>query len=226
MSTQTICIDQLAAVVPSTAVVVDVMRAFTTAAVALARSADGVVLAGSPAEALRAKEQIPDALALKDGAPDPSFDGVNSPVMIERFDLAGRPVVLTTTCGTVGAVAAETADLLICASFVVASATARYLRRLQSDVTFVVTGDKGRAQEDRACASYISDLIAGDGVDPAPYLRQAAESAAAADLRQGVERGYLGVHQDDVARCLQADMFDFAMVATREDHGLVLRAVS
>lgn len=228
MITRIVSIDELscsASAYPVVAVI-DVMRAFTTAAVVLAGGAEAVVLAGSPARALRVRDELPGALAIKDGAPHPDFDAVNSPVLVGRLDLNGRTVVLSTTFGTVGAVAAQGAGLLVCASFVVAGATARYLRRAQGDVTFVATGDRGQAQEDRACSHYIAELIAGDEIDPAPYLQQAADSAAAADLRQGVQRGYRGVHPDDVARCLEVDVFDFAMVATRQDTGLTLRAVS
>jgi 2-phosphosulfolactate phosphatase len=42
---------------------------------------------------------------------------------------------------------------VLCAGFVVAEATAQLLRTRESDsVTFVVTGDDGRADEDLACA--------------------------------------------------------------------------
>jgi 2-phosphosulfolactate phosphatase len=173
---------------------------------------------------LRIRSGVPNSLVVKDGAPEAGFDGVNSPVLLEQLDVSGRPVVLSTSCGTVGALAADAADVLLCASFVVAEATARYLRAVGCPVTFVVTSDMGGAQEDRACANYIAELVDGRDADPRPYLREAAESMAAADLLRGVELGYRGVHRDDVSRCLELDRFPFAMVAHGEEHGLVLRA--
>jgi 2-phosphosulfolactate phosphatase len=161
---------------------------------------------------------------VKDGAPEAAFDCVNSPVLLERLNVAGRPVVLSTSHGTVGALAADAADVLLCASFVVAGATARYLSTAGRPVTFVVTGDKGAAQEDRACADYIAELVNGRDVDPEPYLRRAAGSMAAADLLRGVELGYRGVHRDDLSRCLELDRFPFPMVTQHEEPGLVLRA--
>ena len=69
-------ISQLAEV-PSVAVVVDVMRAYTVAAWAFGQGAEKIVLAGSLDEALALKARHPDWLALKDGAPADGFDMVN-----------------------------------------------------------------------------------------------------------------------------------------------------
>ncbi|MFF8375375.1 2-phosphosulfolactate phosphatase [Streptomyces sp. NPDC015661] len=206
---------------PSVAVVVDVMRAYTVAAWAFAQGAEKIVLAESLDDALALKARHPDWAALKDGPPAPGFDMVNSPGMLRSVDLTGRTVVQKTTAGTVGALAVKDAELVLCAGFVVAEATARLLRTRASDhVTFVVTGEDGRADEDLACAQYIAGRVSEAGTDAAPFLRRAAESRAAAELAQGVRRG---VHADDVALCLELDRFPFAMVATSEDSLMVLR---
>ncbi len=110
---------------------------------------------------------------------------------------------------------------MLCASFVVAGATARVLReRGSGSVTFVVTGEDGRADEDLACAQYVAGRAAGAGADPAGFLRRAEESRAATELREGVR---LGVHPDDVALCLEVDRFPFAMAATSEGPLMILR---
>ncbi|WP_308429396.1 2-phosphosulfolactate phosphatase [Streptomyces albiflavescens] len=206
---------------PSVAVVVDVMRAFTVAAWAFAQGAEKIVLAESLDEALALKARHPDWVALKDGPPAPGFDMVNSPGLLRSVDLGGRTVVQKTTAGTVGALAVKEASLVLCASFVVAEATARLLRTRKSDrVTFVVTGDDGQADEDLACAQYIARRVTEAGTDAAEFVRRAAESRAAAELTEGVRQG---VHSDDVALCLEVDPFPFAMVATLEGSLMVLR---
>jgi hypothetical protein len=43
---------------------------------------------------------IPPRNAIKTGQPDPDFDGVNSPVLVDDMDVAGRTVVLVTANGT------------------------------------------------------------------------------------------------------------------------------
>ncbi|MFC9537479.1 2-phosphosulfolactate phosphatase [Streptomyces sp. NPDC056975] len=209
---------------PSVAVVVDVMRAFTVAAWAFAQGAEKIVLAESLDEALALKAGDPDWVALKDGPPAPGFDTVNSPGLMRSVDLGGRTVVQKTTAGTVGALAVKEASLVLCASFVVAEATARLLRTNKSDsVTFVVTGEDGQADEDLACAQYIARRATEAGTDAAEFLRRAGESRAAAELTEGVRQG---VHPDDVALCLELDRFPFAMVATLEDSLMVLRAAA
>ncbi|MFG2450020.1 2-phosphosulfolactate phosphatase [Streptomyces sp. NPDC048512] len=207
--------------VPSVAVVVDVMRAFTVAAWAFAQGAEKIVLAESLDEALALKARHTGWVALKDGPPAPGFDAVNSPGMLRSVDLGGRTVVQKTTAGTVGALAVKEASLVLCAGFVVAEATARLLRlRAADQVTFVVTGEDGRADEDLACAQYIARRANEADTDAAAFLRRAGESRAAAELAQGVRQG---VHPDDVALCLELDRFPFAMVATLEDRLMVLR---
>jgi 2-phosphosulfolactate phosphatase len=223
MSTRFLGISELDEV-PPVAVVVDVMRAFTTAAWAFARGAEKVVFAGSTDEALALKASHPDWLALKDGPPLAGFDLVNSPALLRSADLGGRTIVQKTTAGTVGALAVKDASLVLCASFVVARATARILQTLKPDsVTFVVTGDDGHADEDLACAQYIARIASGVRADPAEFVCRAGKSRAAVDLTESVHRGFQGVHPDDVELCLQADKFTFAMAATLQDSFLVLR---
>jgi 2-phosphosulfolactate phosphatase len=209
---------------PSVAVVIDVMRAFTVAAWALARGAEKVVLAGTLDEALALKARHPDWVTLKDGPPAPGFDAVNSPAVLRHADIDGRTVVQKTTYGTVGALAVREASLVLCASFVVAGATARLLQARASDsVTFVVTGEDGQADEDLACAQYIARKATGAATDAAAFLRRAAASGAAARLAEAARSGFQGVNPDDVALCLELDRFPFAMVAASEDSLMVLR---
>ncbi|MFI6855609.1 2-phosphosulfolactate phosphatase [Streptomyces sp. NPDC050416] len=207
--------------VPRVAVVIDVMRAFTVAAWAFSRGVERIVLASSESEALALKESHPGWLALKDGPPAAGFDAVNSPGLLRSRDFAGRTLVQKTTAGTVGALAVADAPLVLCASFVVAGATARFLRDGDSSpVTFVVTGEDGQADEDLACAEYIGRSMGGGEVEAAPYLQRARNSRAAADLAGGRRSGY---HPDDVELCLEVDRFPFAMVARREESLMVLR---
>ncbi|MFF0262574.1 2-phosphosulfolactate phosphatase [Streptomyces microflavus] len=220
METRFVGIAELTAV-PSVAVVVDVMRAFTVAAWALARGAEKIVLAESLDDALALTTRHPEWVALKDGPPAPGFALVNSPGLLRSADLGGRTVVQKTTAGTVGALAVKDASLVLCAGFVVAEATAQLLRARGSEsVTFVVTGEDGRADEDLACAQYIAGRATGAGTDAAGFLRRAAASRAATELAEGARQG---VHPDDIALCLEVDRFPFAMVAALEDSLMVLR---
>src|SRR5262245_33772450 len=93
-------IEEARAVTGGAAVVIDVFRAFSTAAWAFALGAEKIVLVDDLAEALQLKSQIPDSLALKDGEPLPGFDLTNSPAQLrERKDVACRTIVQRTTAG-------------------------------------------------------------------------------------------------------------------------------
>ncbi|WP_435133794.1 2-phosphosulfolactate phosphatase [Actinacidiphila sp. bgisy144] len=221
MESRFLGIDELTDI-PAVAVVVDVMRAFTVAAWAFARGAEKIVLAESLDEALALTSGHPDWVALKDGPPAPGFDAVNSPALLRSADLTGRTVVQKTTAGTVGALAVKEAPLILCASFVVAGATARLLHsRGCTDVTYVITGEGGRAEEDLACAQYIARRATDGGpTDPAPFLHRAATSRAATELAQGLRAGS---HPDDLALCLDFDRFPFPLLATSEPPLLTLR---
>ncbi|MGW3285278.1 2-phosphosulfolactate phosphatase [Streptomyces sp. NPDC001002] len=209
--------------VPRVAVVIDVMRAFTVAAWAFSRGAERIVLAPTQSAALALKESHSGWLALKDGPPAPGFDAVNSPGLLRSRDFTGRTLVQKTTAGTVGALAVADAPLVLCASFVVAGPTARFLRAKDSGpVTFVVTGEEGHADEDLACAEYIGRRTAENDVEATPYVHRARTSRAAAELGAGLRSGS---HPDDVELCLEVDRFPFAMVARQEESLMVLRPV-
>lgn len=209
--------------VEGVAVVIDVLRAFSFAAYALGMGADRLILMDDLDETRRLARSIPGALAAKDGVPAEGFDLFNSPgQLLERHDIAGRVIVQRTTAGTVGATAARHAAHVYCSSFVVAGATADRVRALApSRVTFVITGGGGRSDDDVACAEYLRERIEGRTPDPEPYLRRV--DVVGEGLREGVARGYRGVHRDDVDLCCALDRFAFALRASNEGDQLVLR---
>ncbi len=217
-------IDECGAV-SGTAVVIDVLRAYTTAAWAFHLGVVFIVLSDDLDEALQLKASIPGALALKDSEPAEGFELSNAPVELQEHDLRGRTIVQRTTVGTVGAVAAKRADNLYCAAFVCAAATAAALREANATkVYYVVTGDGGRAEEDRACAEYIAALVEDPAADAAPYVQRAAASKAALTMRRRVQARTPGVHERDLETCLDPDRSGFIMMAREEAGRLTLRA--
>ena len=111
-------------------VVVDVLRAFSTAAYALASGAREIYLVGGVAEALAFKAAHPGTLAMGEehGRRPAGYDFANSPADLAEADVAGRTIVQRTSAGTQGVVAALAAERLWCAALVTASATARAVR--------------------------------------------------------------------------------------------------
>ena len=208
-------------------VVIDVLRAFSTAAYAFAAGACEIVLAGTVDEALALRERFPGALVMGevDGLPVAGFDFSNSPAELLGRDLGGRLMIQRTSAGTQGMVLSRRADPLLAASFVCAGATARYLRRAAPDcVTYVITGvyPDADGDEDAACADYLAAIAAGDTPDPAPYLQRVRASAPGRIFADPARPEFPA---DDLERCTDLDRFDFAMLAERRDGLLVMRAV-
>jgi len=210
-----------------TVVVIDVLRAFTTAAFALAAGASEIVLAGGVDEALALRERFPGALVMGEvqGLRVPGFDFGNSPSELVGRDLDGRRLIQRTSAGTQGMVRSLRAEPLLAASFVCAGATARYLRRAAPDcVTFVITGiypDRD-GDEDAACADYIAALLSGESPDPSPFLRRVRESDSGKLFADPTHHEFSA---EDLDACTDLDRFDFAMLAERRDGLLVMHAV-
>ncbi len=107
----------------------------------------------------RSNSRASGSLILYGRPPELGVDLDNSPGHLRNADITGKVIVQTTTAGTAGALAARHAAPLLCASFVNASATARYLKAAHEiPVTFVITGSDGQAEEDLACADYIATM--------------------------------------------------------------------
>jgi 2-phosphosulfolactate phosphatase len=207
-------------------VVIDVLRAFTTAAFALAAGAREIVLASGIDEALALRARLPGTLVMGElnGLPVEGFDLTNSPGDFRGHDLAGRRLIQRTSAGTQGVVRSLRADVLLAASFAVAGATARYLRRSGPEcVTFVVTGiyHASDGDEDAACADYIAALLRGEAPNPAPYLRRVRESAPGRIFADPARPEFPA---EDLEACTGVDRFDFAMPVERRDGLLVMRA--
>ena len=203
------------------AVIVDVFRAFTTAAFCIAAGAREVIIVGDHERALALKSQDPRLFLTGEigGKPIAGFDVGNSPSAIERLDLSGRRVVQRTSSGTQGVVAAMNAREIVLGSFVVAAATVRYLEATADEVTVVSMGERGilASGEDDACADYLASCLRGERPDVAPIVAS------------------LWVNEDpnwpewfprrDAELACEVDRFDFALPVARENGLLVARAV-
>lgn len=210
-------------------VAIDVCRAFTTAAYALAGGARRVYLVSSADEAYAFKTQNPAwrLMGESGGQPVNRFDYWNSPTEIRQADLRGVTLVQRTSAGTQGIAMWQKSiytPALFAASFVVARATAAAVRALNPEsVGFVVTGRRlpdDSGEEDIACADYMQALIMGENVSPEPYLRRARqEMDGRPPLPEAVKEQIV---VSDIAFCLQANVFDFAMPVQRINGSMVL----
>lgn len=209
-------------------VVIDVLRAFTTAAFAFDNGARKILPVSRVEQAIALKKAIPDSLIMGEvnGIKPEGFDFSNSPALIARADIIGKTLIQRTSAGTQGLVKAVNAAHLLAASFVVAKATAKMLQLMKPDrISFIVTGySLGRdGDEDRACAEYIEALVQNSGPDPADYTRRIMTSSVGKSFLSG-NTDYL--LKDDLAMSAKTDIFDFALSVCPERGQLVMKNIA
>jgi 2-phosphosulfolactate phosphatase len=161
-----------AAQASGTAIIIDVFRAFTTAAIAFRSGAERIAIVGTIDEALALRRSGLAEISIgeRGGRTPPGFDFGNSPAAISRAVLAGKRLVQTTSNGTAALLAAQGAERLYAAALVNAEATARaVLRQSPALVTIVAAGRSGgvRADEDELCALYLRARLEGRQPDRA-----------------------------------------------------------
>ena len=211
-----------------TVVVIDVVRAFTTAAYAFAAGARDIVLTASVEEALALRRQMPGALTMGevDGLPIPGFDFGNSPWAFVGAQLAGKCMIQRTSAGTQGVVRSAQAERILACSMVCASATARYLERCApARVTFVITGLlPGRdGDEDAACADFVQAALQEPRTRPdcTPFIQRVRRSTVGRIFADPAQPMFPAA---DLECCLAVDCFDFAMPVARQGALLVMTA--
>ena len=208
-----------------TVVIVDVFRAFTTAAVAFSRRAKKIIMVAEPPEALALRDQGLGEYCVGEinGIRAEGFDFGNSPFEMTKADLEGRTIIQSTRAGTVGVAAATRAETVYVASLVVAKATARAILHDAPDrVTIVAMGWNAnvRTDEDELCALYVRNVLQGREPDIGALqtlLRSSGEVAKFYDPDQP------HFHPEDCEWALDVNHFDFAIRVATEDDLLVAR---
>jgi 2-phosphosulfolactate phosphatase len=140
--------------------VVDVLRASTSIAVALANGAKGVVPVESPEDAMIRSRQFERSEFVLAGEhkmlPVSGFDLGNSPQGFTEEAVGGKTVLISTTNGTRALLGVQGAREIVVASYVNFSAVLAMLRaaaRANADITIVCAGNEGNfSLEDAACA--------------------------------------------------------------------------
>lgn len=218
------------------AVVVDVLRATSTIATALANGSEGVIPVESPDEALLVRDRLGRERVILCGerasVKIPGFDLDNSPASFTPAAVAGKTLVMTTTNGTRALRAVGGAASVRTAAPLNRAAVARALAAQSGDVTIVCAGDEGRFALDDALGAgalvdtlrrLIEDLELHDGARAAAMLYAGShetlrDAIASADHAATLARAGFG---SDVVRCAQLDQLD--VVPTLHDGILVPR---
>ena len=161
---------------------IDVLRASTTIATALAHGASAVLPRRSIDEAFAARADHPGALlgGERGGVRIAGFDLGNSPAEYAAERVAGRPVVITTTNGTAALAACHDAAEVLVGAMVNRAAAARRLATEQNAaaIHLVCAGTDGLVtDEDVLAAGAILDAAGSDPAAVHDTLDPAARAA-------------------------------------------------
>lgn len=220
-------------------VVVDVLRASTTIATALANGARAVIPATDTGEAGRLAATLDAEASIlggeRDGKPVDGFGAGNSPAEYGAERVKGKTIVLTTTNGTRALSRAKAGSAVAVGGFVNAQAAADFLREgieAGEPGTVLCAGWYGRVSlEDALCAGLLVHRTtpkekAGALTDPAKiaYALYQGSQAAIEQAIRGTEHARrllsLGAG-DDIARCAALDTLEVLPV---QDDGRITAA--
>ena len=183
-------------------IIVDVFRAFTTAAVAFSRGARRIMLTDSPDAALDMRDRGVGTFCIgeRGGRKPDGFDFGNSPTEMAVANVEGKTLIQTTSNGTVGVLAASGAEKIFAASLVCADATVEIvLASAPTKVTIVAIGRQGiRADEDEICALYLRSRLQGRYPDRAA-LSQFAATTVMPPVPALVQDGHYGARDREIA---------------------------
>ena len=192
------------------AIVVDVLRATSTIAQALASGYGRVLCAG----------EIDEARALRASVEDSVVGGEREAVRIEGFDVGASPrefleakaetLILSTTNGTRAILsAAARSEEVVLGSLLNLDAVVRHAVRRGGDVAVVCAGFKGQfALDDAYCAGRIVRLLDGDRSDAAVTAELVADAfPRAIDGLNARTYGPPGL-EEDIAFCARESVLD------------------
>jgi 2-phosphosulfolactate phosphatase len=195
-------------------VVIDVIRAFTTACILFARGATEIVCARDQIEAAGVGA---GAIIVGEAEARTTLPGIipNSPVEVGARDLSGRRVVLFTVNGTRMLRDVPACGVLIAAAAANAAATAQWILTHTNGGRIQLVVSDPDAPEDYACARYLAGLLVGVPVDPAVTTREIAAARLAHWDRWGatVTPEHWRAFEADVDVCARVDSYSIAMIA-------------
>ena len=207
-------------------VAIDVIRAFTTAAILVARGATEIICARDFHEVKEVAAEIPSALIAGEqrDPPFPDVDLPNSPVAAASADVAERVIVFCTVNGTRTLAAAPPGVTAIaCAAVNVGASASWILAHRGTAPVHLVCTDPG-ADEDAACAGHMAALLRGAVPDSAA-TRRAIVAAARVHERQwrakvpaDMWRGFVA----DVDVCARIDAVPVVLACRRNERGLTV----
>lgn len=179
-------------------VIIDVIRAFTTAYYAFRGGVERIWLVATAEEAFALQRELPGVPLAGEiqALPIAGFDYGNSPLEISRARLREQ-LILRTTNGVAATLNARRSRRILVTGLVNADATVEAIRGLAAseDERVLLVASHPTGDEDMACAEYILDRLGGPGIDMEAATERVRHSFAA---QKFLHRAHPRLHPEDI----------------------------
>lgn len=199
-------------------VIIDVFRAYTTAAYLFANQADEIFIVSKVETAKKLKEELnnPILVGERKGIKLDGFDFNNSPYFISQKNFKGKDIILSTSAGTKGIIAAASADEIITGSFVNISAAAEYIKKKNpAQLSLVAMGNNGitKAAEDELYARELKKILLDGSLAKEKEIKKKLRSPAGD--RFFLESTQKEMPKEDFYYSLKLNKFNFVIKAEK-----------
>ena len=204
-----------------TAVVIDILRATTVAAVALDNGAREIIPAANLGDATSIREKLDRSTVQlggeREGQKVEGFDLGNSPFEYDREAVENKTVILATTNGSAAILKGGEAKHCLSCALVNLSATLEKILKIGNDVSIICAGNKGGfSLEDALCGGMLVDkLLAADNTveldNDAAFVAQGLYHKHRENLEDALHKSDHGKYLDslgfakDISFCAQED---------------------
>lgn len=201
-------------------VIIDVFRAYTTAAFLFANQAEKIFIVSKVATARKLKEELanPVLIGERKGIKIEGFDFNNSPYFISQHNFEDKEIILSTSAGTKGIIAAKNAAEIITGSFVNIKAAAEYIKRKKPEiVSLVAMGNNGvtEAAEDNLYAQELEKILMGENALTEAEIKNKLRSPAGDRFFR--EETQSEMPKEDFKYSLKINKFDFVIKAAKKE---------
>ncbi|RCW54207.1 MULTISPECIES: 2-phosphosulfolactate phosphatase [Halanaerobium] len=201
-------------------VIIDVFRAYTTAAYLFANQAENIFIVSKIKTAKQLKKKLKNSVLIGErrGIKISEFDFNNSPYFISCHNFADRNIILSTSAGTKGIIAAQNAAEIITGSFVNITAVADYIKSKDPQlVSLVAMGNNGvtEAAEDNLYIDQLTRILENKKTFSKAEIKKRLRSPAGD--RFFVEETQSEMPAEDFEYCLKINKFNFVIKAEKVD---------
>jgi 2-phosphosulfolactate phosphatase len=203
------------------AVVIDVLRAFTTACFVMNNGAEEIIAVASVKEGRRLKKQNPNFILMgeREGVVPLGFNFGNSPAEIEKVNFKNKSIILSTTVGTRAVVGAIGAKEVITGAFVNAQGVIKYIRKRSPKVaSLICSSRRGKISEDYLFAQYVKGQLEDKPLDFEKIKKKVERLSIAKEFVFGPQTKYT---KGDFYLSLDLNRFNFILKAEKGKDNLI-----